>query len=247
MKKVILILAGLAFLTFRNQAQTTVSDIDGNVYHTVKIGKQVWMVENLKNVRYRNGDSIPKVKDKVKWGSLSTGAYSDYNNHFEKSADYGRLYNWYAVNDSRNLAPTGWHVATEAEWAILTTFLNGENVNINIKGEDYELLSKVQFAGGKLKETGTTGKLGGIGGTSHWFKVNSGASNEFGFTALPGGERSDKGGFHNIGCYATWWTSTENREDNLVFGFLITGEDDSLQKFKSNKKNGYSIRCVKDE
>ena len=92
----------------------TVKDIDGNVYHTVTIGTQIWMVENLKTTKYRNGDGIPNVTDNTQWGNLTTWAYCNYNNDAANGTKYGKLYNWYAVNDSRNIAPTGWHVPTDA-------------------------------------------------------------------------------------------------------------------------------------
>jgi uncharacterized protein (TIGR02145 family) len=150
----------VTFKTTTDVETNTVTDIDGNIYHTVTIGTQVWMVENLKTTKYRNGDPIPNVTGNA-WAALTTGAYCWYNNDAATyKATYGALYNWYAVADSRNIAPTGWHVPTDAEWTTLTTFLGGESV-----------------AGGKLKETGT----------NHWTSPNTGATNETGFTALPGG------------------------------------------------------------
>ena len=104
-----------------NLPANAVKDIDGNVYHTVTIGTQVWMVENLKVTKYRDGTPIPNKTDATEWGSLTTGAYCDYDNTVSNSTIYGKLYNWYAVNDWRNIAPTGWHVPTDAEWTTLTT------------------------------------------------------------------------------------------------------------------------------
>ena len=101
------------------QIATIVKDIDGNVYDTVKIGTQIWMVQNLKTTRYRNGDSIPNVTDAAIWANLTSGGYSNYSNELYYGTKYGRLYNWYAVSDSRNLAPAGWHVATSADWTAL--------------------------------------------------------------------------------------------------------------------------------
>ena len=119
---------------------TTVSDIDGNIYHYIVIGTQTWMVENLKTIHYRNGDAIPNVTISLDWDVLVTGAYCWYNNDVPTyKAAYGALYNWYVVNDSRNIAPAGWHVPTDAEWTILIDFLGGESV-----------------AGVKLKETGNS-------------------------------------------------------------------------------------------
>ncbi len=150
--------------TTSSTSGSTVTDIDGNVYNTVTIGTQVWMVENLKTTKYRNGDPIPNVTVDATWGGLTTGAYCWYNNDAATyKATYGALYNWYAVADSRNIAPAGWHVPTDAEWTTLTTYLGGENV-----------------AGDKLKEVGT----------AHWITTNTGVTNISGFTALPGGYRN---------------------------------------------------------
>jgi uncharacterized protein (TIGR02145 family) len=134
----------------------TVTDIDGNVYHTITIGTQVWMVENLKTTHYRDGSAIPNVTD-ASWGSLTTGAYRDYNNSVTNSTTYGRLYNWHAVNDSRKLAPAGWHIPTDAEITVLTTNAGG-----------------VSVAGTNLKASASN--------TPAWD-----GSNSSGFTALPAG------------------------------------------------------------
>jgi uncharacterized protein (TIGR02145 family) len=155
----------------------TMTDVDGNVYKTITIGTQTWMAENLKTTRYRNGEPIPNVT--ATWAGLTTGAYCWFNNDATTyKATYGALYNWYAVADSRNIAPTGWHVPTDAEWTTLTTFLGGESV-----------------AGGKLKETGT----------SHWIVPNSGATNSSGFAALPGGSHYYQ---NSVGVNGNWWSIT---------------------------------------
>jgi len=169
----------------------TVTDIDGNVYKTVKIGNQWWMAENLKVTRYRNGDPIPNITDNHTWVDLSTGAYCNYNNDISNVATYGRLYNWYAVDESRNIAPAGWHVPTDDEWKQLEIYLGmspTEADETHWRGTD---------EGGKLKETGTT----------HWYSPNTGATNESGFTALPGGYRVS-GGFSSLGFGAYFWSST---------------------------------------
>ena len=110
-----------------------VTDIDGNTYNVVKIGTQCWMAENLKVTRYRNGDSILKITNDTTWIGLVTGAYCDYNNDTANSTIYGRLYNWYAVSDSRGIAPVGWHIPTDAEWATLENYLGGSNVAYKMK------------------------------------------------------------------------------------------------------------------
>jgi uncharacterized protein (TIGR02145 family) len=157
------------------QAQT-VKDIDGNVYKTVTIGTQVWMGENLKTTKYRNGDLIRTTIPATKGiESEPTAKYQwAYDGNESNVATYGRLYTWYAVTDKRNVCPTGWHVPTDIEWTTLTTYLGG-----------------VRVAGGKLKETGTT----------HWQYPNTGATNETGFTALPSGYRDSDGTYGDVVDY----------------------------------------------
>lgn len=197
----------------------TVTDIDGNVYQTVTIGTQVWMAENLKVTKYRNGDAIPNVTADATWsGGLTTGAYCSYNNNNSYVADYGLLYNWYAVNDSRNIAPAGWHVATDAEWAALETYLGGW-----------------QVAGGKLKETGTT----------HWYSPNTGADNSSGFSALPGGDRDSVWSFGNMKRNSDWWTSTEGSAKG-AFHWYLEYNDSYMNSYYQYKNSGLSVRCVKD-
>ena len=197
----------------------TVTDIDGNVYKTVKNGNQWWMAENLKVIRYRNGDPIPNVTDNTEWSNLAGGARCAYNNDENNVATYGRLYNWYAVNDNRNIAPAGWHVPTDEDWQTLVDYLGGDGI-----------------AGGKLKETGTV----------HWRSPNTGASNESGFSALPGGFCNyDNGNFISIGSYATFWSSTEGDPDG---GWGLYLSYDSSEVFRSNyyRRHGFSVRCVRD-
>ncbi len=158
-----------------------VTDVDGNVYHSITIGTQVWMASNLKVTHNRNGVAIPNVTDSTQWSNDTTAAYCSYNNDAQMTVTYGRLYNWYAVANANNLAPTGWHVASDSEWTVLTTFLGTS-------------------PGGKLKETGLT----------HWTSPNTGATNSSGFTALPGADRSYIGQFHNLGIYGLFWTSSQS-------------------------------------
>ncbi len=197
---------------------TTVTDIDGNVYHTISIGTQVWMVENLKTTKYRNGDPIPNVTDGSTWLNNTTGAYCNYDNVLNNATLCGRLYNWYSVNDTRNICPSGWHVSTDAEWTVLTTFLGGENI-----------------AGGKLKETGNT----------HWQNPNTGATNESGFTALPGGYRLGNGSFYDIGNYSSWWSSSEY--STFFAWFRYVRFDAGIIGIQYDAKiSGNSVRCVED-
>jgi uncharacterized protein (TIGR02145 family) len=199
-------------------ASGSVSDIDGNVYHFITIGTQVWMVENLKTTRYRNGATIPNVTDNASWAALSTGALCDCDNAPSNSITYGKLYNWYAINDSRNIAPIGWHVPSDAEWTTLTTYLGGESI-----------------AGGKLKEIGT----------AHWPSPNTGATNSSGFTALPGGYRYSNGTFDYAAILGEWWSSTEYTATYPFFRYLSFA-DTKVGVSTNNKLCGLSIRCIRD-
>jgi uncharacterized protein (TIGR02145 family) len=159
-----------------------ITDKDGNVYTSITIGTQVWMVENLKTTKYNDGSAIPNVTDNTEWTNLTTRAYCWYDNDaLTYKTPYGAMYNRYAVNTGK-LCPTGWHVPSDAEWTTLITFLGG-----------------VDIAGGKLKEAGT----------SHWETPNYG-THESGFTALPGGERNGTYFFLGIGSYGLYWTSNGN-------------------------------------
>lgn len=195
------------------------TDGDNNNYPVVEIGAQVWMAENLKVTHYRNGDPIPNVTDGSAWGALTTGAFCDYENTSGNGTTYGKLYNWHTVVDSRNLCLTGWHVPTHTEWLTLNTYL-GDGMT----------------AGGKLKETGT----------AHWSSPNTGATNETGFTALPGGYRSGiDGTFADITKGGNWQSATEIDVLNSYGGGVVFNYG-FLATVNGNKENGYSVRCLKD-
>jgi uncharacterized protein (TIGR02145 family) len=194
------------------------TDVDGNIYHSVVIGSQVWMVENLKTTHYRDGTSIPNVTDDASWASLTTGSYCDYKNDANNSATYGRLYNWFATVDARNLAPQGWHVPTDADWTILMNYLGGEF------GADV-----------KLKEKGL----------AHWHYPNSGTTNETGFTALPAGYRGYGGTFYNLGNVETWWSTTDNNGVD-AWDRYISYDVSAVSRLHENGSNGFSVRCVKN-
>lgn len=201
----------------------TVKDIDGNIYKTVTIGKQVWMKENLKTTKYNDGTSIPLVTDDKEWGALTTPAYCWYRNDAKANKDtYGALYNWFTISTNK-LCPKGWHVPTDEEWTTLTTFLGGEGV-----------------AGGKLKDKGTT----------HWESPNVGATNESGFTARSSGDRNYTGVFDLTGsnaiyfrsnCY--WWSSTELQAGNAYYRRLYNSFSE-VYRSPSVKQYGYSVRCL---
>jgi len=201
---------------------TTVPEIPG-----VSICNQIWMTKNLDVDHYTNGDPIPQVTDPAEWASLKTGAWCYFYNNTEYGAVYGKLYNWYAVNDPRGLSPVGWHIPTVNEWEALISCLGGEWV-----------------AGGKLKEAGTT----------HWLTPNTGATNESGFTALPANLRNPDGTFSVIlptpyfGITGDWWTKTEFNFNTSVYAYhkYIVFNDASVQNGGSDKHYGLSVRCVKD-
>ncbi len=202
----------------RIQAQT-VTDVDGNVYNTVTIGMQVWMAENLKTTKYNEGTAISLITNNTTWKNSITGAYCWYNNNEATYKNvYGAYYNFYAVGTNK-LCPTGWHVPTDVEWATLSNYLGGNSV-----------------AGGKMKETGTT----------HWISPNAGATNESGFTALPGGFRSNGDGtFGNIGLYSFWWISTIYDGLNS-WNLSISNTDGFFATAYYGNTNGFNVRCLRD-
>ncbi len=215
-----LFLISLLFANSYCQETSTLTDPrDGQVYNIVKIGNQWWMAENLKATQYTNGDPITLVTETIEWSDLTTSAYCYYNNDSVTYAEtYGALYNWYAVTDNRNVCPNGWHMPTDVEWTTLTDYLGGTSI-----------------AGGKLKESGTI----------HWASPNTGANNESGFTALPGGYRYYDGLFDDVGTYGYWWTSTEvtsNTAYGRILGFSISG----VNIYTTHKVLGLSVKCVED-
>ncbi len=200
----------------------TVTDIDGNLYHTVTIGNQTWMAENLKTTRYRNGDAITNITDNYQWINANAGAYCWYDNDILNGVIYGALYNYFAVNDSRKIAPAGWHIPSKEEWLTLINFLGGESV-----------------AGGKMKTTGT----------NYWLSPNEGASNLSGFNALPGGYRQKGTGvFLYKGTNCFFRTSNEELEsgyDNSWHIMLLNQNANTTTTF-AQKTFGFSVRCIQN-
>jgi len=195
------------------------TDIDGNVYKTIQIGTQTWMAENLKTTKYRNGEAVPNVKNNADWPNLTTGAYCYYDNNEDYLIVYGRIYNGYAVLDSRNLAPSGWHIPSSAEWTTLINYLGG---NYN--------------AGKKLIEAGS----------EHWrLYTSTEQKNQSGFTALPGGHREaqvNAGRFYNLGLTSNFWSKTQNGGS---MSYVTVNVQQSM--FHTLPAEfGMSVRCVKD-
>lgn len=195
-------------------------DIDGNAYPTIMIGTQIWMAENLRVTKYRNGNTIPNVTGAATWGALTTGAYCWYGNDATANAKYGALYNWHTVNDPRGLCPEGWRVPTDAEWTTITNWLGGTNV-----------------AGGKLKAVSPL--------WNDWNNPDSDATNLSGFSALPGGYRYTDGTFTWISLKGFWWSSTEY---SSTHAWLRHMSDDYGYVYhnNNNKEHGFSVRCLRN-
>jgi len=196
----------------------------------VTICTQTWTTKNLAVTAYSDGTPIPQVTDPTAWANLTTGAWCYYNNDVAYNATYGKLYNWYAavgIYDAaslanpalrKKLAPTGYHVPTDAEWTTLMTCLGGESI-----------------AGGKMKETGT----------AHWISPNTDATNSSGFTGLPGGYRGFYGTFNDIGNDGYWWSSSE-LDTTYAWNRGLSYYVGSAYRNANNKKDGFSVRCLRD-
>jgi uncharacterized protein (TIGR02145 family) len=222
MKKAILLFVGFVFFALNIQAQT-VTDIDGNVYQTVTIGTQIWLVENLKTTRLNDGVPISLVSDSIAWGNLTTPGYCwYYNDAASYKNTYGAIYNWYTVGTGK-LCPANWHVPSDNEWTVLTDFLGGG-----------------QLAGGKMKSTGTIEN-----GTGLWYAPNTGATNESGFTAFPGGRRFPDGSYNMYKFLGWWWATTEWVSVSAYYRSLgnLTAE---VYVGATYKNYGFSVRCVKN-
>ena len=219
---VYLLLLILEVRVLQSQETNTVTDIDKNVYQTIKIGNQWWMAENLKVLKYRNGDTIPQVGEDLEWSKLTTGGWAYYDNDPSNDDKYGKLYNWFTVDDSRGLCPEGWRIPDDKDWATLIQYL-GEN------------------AGGKMKSTSTDPDP-----HPRWEFPNVKATNESGFSGLPGGYRFFGGDFSLIGDSGFWWSSTEDGPTRAAYRYLYAynGAADGAANVK---QSGYSVRCLKDE
>jgi uncharacterized protein (TIGR02145 family) len=257
MKKVILLITGLLLvLTFSSFAQQqaqmkihktggqidtyNISDIDSVTFVDcntnkdticeVKISNQVWMCKNLDVDHYRNGDIIPQVTDPTAWNNLTSGAWCYYNNDSAMGAIYGKLYNWYAVNDPRGLAPSGWQVPSDSVWKTL-------EMNLGMSQAEADKTDwRGTNEGGKLKETGTL----------HWLSPNTGATNESDFTALPGGYRNWDGTFDTFKNRGCWWVSTGYDATRAWYRILDYTHTSIFSHWGASKNDAHSVRCVKD-
>jgi len=196
---------------------TSVTDIDGNIYPVVEIGNQCWTKENLKTAKYADGSVIPNVTGDSAFVSFSTGAWCNYGDSAGNDSVYGKLYNWHTVADPRNVCPAGWHVPTDTEWTTLINFLGGDSI-----------------AGGKMKTT--TG----------WQAPNTGATNESGFSGLPGGYRSSSTGtFGNVGNNGYWWSSSEF-DAYRAWTRYLSYFNGLAYRSTNIIQSGFSVRCLRD-
>jgi uncharacterized protein (TIGR02145 family) len=199
---------------------SAVTDVDGNIYQSVNIGNQSWFSRNLDVIHYRNGDIIPNVTDPVQWRNMTTGAWKYYNNDPALGAIYGKLYNWYAVNDPRGLAPNGWSIPSKEDWSVLTDFLGGWI-------ESYR----------KMKEVGT----------EHWLTNEDNVTNESKFTSIPSGLYFYQEGVSlcdGLGIVAYYWSSTEAGDTTAYEMGVPSKPFYNVSGMDCDKHYGFSIRCV---
>jgi uncharacterized protein (TIGR02145 family) len=201
----------------------SVRDIDNNLYQIVKIGSQYWFKSNLKVSRYNNGDNISSSLSNSAWANTTSGAYAIYNNDPVNDGLYGKLYNHYAVTDSRGLCPTGWHVPSDAEWTTLANHVGESSV-----------------AGGALKSTATQPTPGG------WASPNAGATNSSGFTASPGGFRYPTGGFGYMTDDGRWWSSSSSFSGSYAWSRNLINDFSGINRNYYSRASGYSVRCCRD-
>jgi uncharacterized protein (TIGR02145 family) len=213
-------------------------DIDGNSYKTIKIGSQLWMAENLKVTKYSNGDTLQNIIEANIWDRINFGAYCVYDNDISNVVTYGLLYNWYAINNYRNICPCGWHIPNNSDWDILFEILGGEEI-----------------AGNKMKESGNI----------HWLYCDTSISitefqcgnNSSGFTALPAGIRKGEW-YHPPGeplvydvlfelkyHYCFFWIGSD-RDEQVSYNLFLGYYSDITRGTNNSKTDGYSVRCIKD-
>ena len=205
--------------SWQTMATSSSSSSDSiGVNEVVWIGCNAWMTKNLNVSTYRDGTTIPQVNNAAMWDTLTTGAWCYYANNSANGVVYGKLYNWYAVNDPRGLAPEGWHIPSDFEWTTLINTLGGSNT-----------------AGGPMKAMGTT----------DWNAPNLGATNLCNFTAKPGGQRNGAGSFSNEGNYGYWW-SISPASSTSAWSRNINYNDMQVAGAATDYQFGYSVRCVKD-
>ena len=210
-----------------NLTYNSVIDQEGNIYKTIVIGNQEWMAENLNTSVYRNGDAITTGLTSSQWAATNTSAWNYFTANASYECPYGKLYNFYACIDARQLCPTGWHIPTDAEWTIMINNFGGE--------------AFVNSSGGALKSTGTN-QLG----TGYWNGPNTGATNVSGFSGLPGGYIMSDGFSGNQTLNAYFWSSTESSASTAYSRILYHDPGAVARAANLSKRSGMSVRCLKD-
>ncbi len=225
----LILLQGILELEAQTATRGTLTDAEGHSYPTAVIGKSEWMSENLKTTLYSDGTKIPNVPDNAAWPVLKNGAYCWPGNNENSAGKYGALYNWYAVNSGK-LCPAGWHVPTDEEWKNL----EGAVDSLHHLGDPVwnEPMGRGFNAGKRLKAT------------SGW-KTEGNGTDEFGFSAVPGGERTSSGRFFLAGNSAFWWSSTR-QGDSLAWYRSIVSFDDNILRSTHPAKIGFSVRCLRE-
>jgi uncharacterized protein (TIGR02145 family) len=223
---------GVANVVNTNLTYNSVIDQEGNIYKTIVIGSQEWMAENLNTSTYRNGDPIVTGLDATQWSGTTLGAWTYYNGSETFECPYGKLYNFFACTDARQLCPTGWHVPTDADWSALINFYapNAQGGNLT------------NTAGGPLKSTGTAQAI-----TGWWNSPNTGATNTSGFSALPGGFITIMGVPNNVGDNGYYWTSSEVDATVGIGRILYNNSANVFRSINFGKRTGFSVRCLKDQ
>lgn len=219
----------LAVSCKKDNDDTTVTDIDGNVYNILTIGSKSWMAENLRTTKFKDGSAIALVSDGGQWSAQTSAAYCWPENNTSNKPTYGRLYNGYAVKDSRGLCPAGWHVSTEPEWIALEVELGLPQTETSTTG----IRAVTENVGGKLKAT------------SRWNSPNKGANNSSGFSAIGTGYRRPAGEFPHFMEWTGYFTSTTSSAGKLWMRY-IGYDTGGIEREEREVQYGYSIRCVKD-
>ena len=215
-------------------------EYQGSEYETVQIGEQCWLAENLRNENYANGDAIPSSLSASEWGSTSSGAVAVYGevspcqdntpdidacDPVQSLERYGRLYNWYAVDDARGLCPGGWHIPSDGEWMAMEMALGMSEAEANetgLRGADQGTQMKTDYG---------------------WYAGGNG-TNSSGFSGLPGGDRTDSGGFNNTGDYGYWWSSSPSGTD--AWFRILLHENENVGRFSYDRRGGFSVRCIQN-
>lgn len=223
-------------ISFSTIKDDQITDNDINIYNTVNIGTQVWFRDNLKTTKYSNGEQITNVTNSSQWLTITSGAWRYYNDDSQYNAPYGKFYNWQAVADTRKICPAGWHVPSDDEWKTLEQYLGMHTFELNVT----DFRGSNANVGGKLKKVDP----------SLWNAPNTGATDETGFSGIPGGRYNQDGTFTNLTIEGIWWSSTPAVPDtNLAWLRILNYTNSGISKTMPKGSmigGGFSVRCIKD-